>query len=124
KNMLMKYAALNPSLKNHPQATSSSPGRIFWQALNDANWMVYTGMAYDLIYNSLTTAERKKIEYGAFKPEVDFFTHDLKNWFNLIHNHAVWACAGVGIIGIATHNQDYIDMAMKGSDKKGNSGFI
>lgn len=124
KDMLMKYAALNPTLKNHPQATSNSPGRIFWQALNDANWMLYTGMAYDLIYNSLTSAERKKIEDGAFKPEVDFFTHDLKNWFNLIHNHAVWACAGVGIIGIATHNQDYIDMAMMGSDKKGNSGFI
>src|SRR5215218_3102473 len=29
KNLFIKYAALNPSLKNHPQATSSSPGRIF-----------------------------------------------------------------------------------------------
>jgi hypothetical protein len=124
KNMMLKYAALNPTLKNHPEATSSSPGRIFWQALNDANWMVYAGMAYDLVYNSLTPAERKIIEDGAFKPEVDFFTKDLKNWFNLIHNHAVWACAGVGIIGIATNNKDYIDMAMRGSEKDGKSGFI
>jgi oligo-alginate lyase len=124
KNMMLKYAALNPTLKNHPEATSSSPGRIFWQALNDANWMVYAGMAYDLVYNSLTPSERKIIEDGAFKPEVDFFTKDLKSWFNLIHNHAVWACAGVGIIGIATNNQDYIDMAMKGSEKNGRSGFI
>jgi len=124
KNMMLKYAALNPTLKNHPEATSSSPGRIFWQALNDANWMVYAGMAYDLVYNSLTPSERKIIEDGAFKPEVDFFTKDLKAWFNLIHNHAVWACAGVGIIGIATNNQDYIDMAMKGSEKNGKSGFI
>ncbi|HMK27301.1 MAG TPA: hypothetical protein VK483_14815, partial [Chitinophagaceae bacterium] len=75
RNMLLKYAVLNPTLKNHPQATSSSPGHIFWQALNDANWMVYAGMAYDLIYNSLSAEERKKIEEGAFKPEVDFFTH-------------------------------------------------
>lgn len=124
KNMMLKYAALNPTLKNHPEATSSSPGRIFWQALNDANWMVYTGMAYDLIYNSLTPAEHKIIEDGAFKPEVDFFTHDLKDWFNLIHNHAVWATAGVGIIGIATNNQDYIDMALKGTAKDGKRGFI
>lgn len=124
KNMMLKYAALNPTLKNHPEATSSSPGRIFWQALNDANWMVYAGMAYDLVYNSLTAAERKTIETGAFKPEVDFFTHDLKDWFNLIHNHAVWACAGVGIIGIATDNQDYIDMALKGTAKDGKRGFI
>src|SRR5580765_8357162 len=69
KNILLKYALLNPTLKNHPQATSSSPGHIFWQALNDANWLVYSGMAYDLIYNSLTIAERKIIEDGAFKPE-------------------------------------------------------
>lgn len=124
KQMMFKYAALNPTLKNHPEATSSSPGRIFWQALNDANWMVYAGMAYDLVYNALTPAERKTIEVGAFKPEVDFFTHDLKDWFNLIHNHAVWATAGVGIIGIATDNQDYIDMALKGTAKDGKRGFM
>ena len=98
KEMLLKYAVLNPTLKNHPQATSTSPGRIFWQALNDANWMVYAGMAYDLIYTSLSIAERKKIEDGAFKPEVDYLTKDLKEWFDRLHNHSVWACAGVGII--------------------------
>lgn len=124
KKMMLKYAALNPTLKNHPEATSSSPGRIFWQALNDANWMVYAGMAYDLIYNTLSKEEKSTIEQGAFKPEVDFFTKDLKNWFNLIHNHAVWSTAGVGIIGIATNNQDYIDMALKGTEKDGKSGFI
>lgn len=124
KDMLLKYAVLNPTLKNHPQATSASPGRIFWQALNDANWMVYAGMAYDLVYNSLSIADRKKIEDGAFKPEVDYFTKDLKEWFDRLHNHSVWACAGVGIIGIASNNQDYIDMALKGADKNGKSGFI
>jgi hypothetical protein len=124
KDMFMKYAALNPTLKNHPQATSSSPGRIFWQALNDANWLVYTGMAYDLIYNSLTAAERKKIEEGAFKPEVDFVTKDLQTWFDLIHNHGVWACAGVGIVGIATNNKEYVDMALYGTKKDGKSGFL
>ncbi|MEP6677497.1 MAG: heparinase II/III family protein [Ferruginibacter sp.] len=124
KNILLKYAVLNPGLKKHPQATSSSPGHIFWQALNDANWLVYTGMAYDLVYNSFTAAERKTIEDGAFKPEVDFFTKDLKPWFNLIHNHGVWACAGVGIVGIATNNKEYIDMALYGTEKDGKSGFM
>lgn len=124
KKMLLKYAVLNPTLKKHPQATSSSPGHIFWQALNDANWLVYTGMAYDLIYNSLSATERTTIEQGAFKPEVDFFTKDLAGWFDLIHNHGVWACAGVGIAGIATGNKDWVDMALYGTDKKGKSGFI
>lgn len=124
KQVMLKYADLNPTLKNHPQATSSSPGRIFWQALNDANWLVYAGMAYDLTYNSYTASERKKIEEGAFKPEVDFFTKEMPDWFDLIHNHAVWACAGVGIVGVATNNKDYIDMALYGTKKDGKSGFI
>ena len=124
KDLLIKYAALNPGLKSHPQATSAYPGHLFWQALNDANWLVYTGLAFDCINNYLTPAERKTIEDGAFKPEVDFFTHDLKSWFNLIHNHAVWACAGVGIVGIATDNKDYVDMALKGTEKDGKSGFM
>ena len=124
KDMLLKYAVLNPTLKNHPQATSNFPGRLFWQALNDANWMLYAGLAYDLIYNSLSPADRKKIEIGAFKPEVDYVTKDLKDWFNLLHNHAVWACAGVGVIGIASNNQNYIDMALYGTEKDKKSGFI
>jgi|SRR6218665_1390440 len=124
KKMLLKYAQLNPTLKKHPQATSSSPGHIFWQALNDANWLVYTGMAYDLVYNGVNAADRKTIEEGAFKPEVDFITKDLNAWFNLIHNHGVWACAGVGIVGIATNNKDYVDMALYGTAKDGKSGFI
>ena len=124
KQLFVKYAVLNPTLKNHPQATSNSPGRIFWQALNDANWLVYTGLAFDCIYDYLTPAERKIIADGAFKPEVDFFTIDLKDWFNLIHNHAVWACAGVGIVGIATDNKDYQQMALYGTQKDGKSGFL
>jgi hypothetical protein len=124
KKMLLKYAQLNPGLKKHPEATSSSPGRLFWQALNDANWLVYTGMAYDLVYNGIAAADRKVIEEGAFKPEVDFITKDLSGWFNLIHNHGVWACAGVGIVGIATGNKEYVDMALYGSAKDEKSGFI
>ncbi len=124
KNVFLKYAALIPTLKNHPEATSSSPGRIFWQALNDANWLVYSGLAFDCIHDYLTAAERKQITDGAFKPEVDYFTKDMKPWFNLIHNHAVWACAGVGIVGVATDNEDYVKMALYGTEKDGAAGFI
>lgn len=124
KDVLLQYARLNPTLPNHPQATSSSPGRIFWQALNDANWLVYAGMAYDLVHNAISPADQKIIQNGAFKPEVDFFTKEMPQWFNLIHNHAVWACAGVGIVGIASDNKDWVDMALYGTKKDGKSGFI
>ena len=125
KQLFLKYAKLNPTLPKHPEAVGNLAGHLFWQALNDANWLVYTGMAYDLIYNSLSGAERKTIEDGAFKPEVDYLTKGVSNnWFNWIHNHGVWACAGVGIIGIATDNKEYVDMALYGSNKDGKGGFM
>ncbi len=121
--VLLQYAKLNPGLKKHPQATSSSPGRIFWQALNDANWMVYTSMAYDMAFNGIKKSDRELITQNAFKPEVDFITQDLATWFNLIHNHAVWATAAVGMVGIATDNNQYIQLALKGNSGNGSSGF-
>ena len=124
RDILMKYATLNPTLQKHPQATSGSPGRIFWQALNDANWLVYSGMAFDMARNAFTQADIAAIEKGAFKPEVEYITKDLQRWFDLIHNHGVWACAGVGIVGLATNNKEYVDMALYGTAKNGNSGFL
>lgn len=124
KNMLLKYAILNPTLKKHPQATSPFAGHLFWQALNDANWMVYAGLAYDLVFNYLSAEERTKIEQGAFKPEVDYLAIEMKDWYDRLHNHSVWASAGIGIIGLATNNKDYVDMALYGSDKSGKVGFI
>lgn len=120
----LKYAALNPTLKNHPEATSTSPGRIFWQALNDANWLVYAGMAYDMIAKDLSVADKKTIADGAFKPIVDYFLGERKDWFNLIHNHAVWACAGVGIVGIATDNEEYVKAALYGFNAPERAGFL
>jgi hypothetical protein len=124
KQLFLKYARMVPTLAAHPESVGSLKGKIFWQSLNDANWLVYAGMAYDLVYNSLSATERKTIEDGAFKPIVDYFTKDLKSWFAWIHNHAVWASAGVGIVGIATGNKDYVDMALYGGNKDGNSGFF
>lgn len=124
KNILLKYATLNPSLKNHPQATSSSPGRLFWQALNDANWLVYAGLAYDLVNEQINNEDKRTIAEKTFAPIVNYFLDDQKQWFNLIHNHAVWATAGVGIVGIACNNDNYLQMALYGTEKDGKSGYI
>ncbi|HYE53911.1 MAG TPA: alginate lyase family protein, partial [Chitinophagaceae bacterium] len=77
-----------------------------------------------LTRNAFTAAEQKIIEDGAFRPEVDFITKDLQKWFDQVHNHGVWACAGVGIVGIATGNKEYVDMALYGIAKDGKRGFI
>ncbi len=124
KRAFLLYAQLNPDLPDHPQATSASPGKIFWQALNDANWLVYAGMAYDLVYNHLSVSDRETITEGAFAPIVNYFLTDRKDWFNLIHNHAVWACAGVGIVGYATDNKTYVNAALHGYKTNDKAGFL
>ena len=123
-DMLLQYADLIPTLKNHPHAKGSSPGRLFHQALNDANWLVYASQAYDCVYNYLSAEQRKKIENGAFRPLCDFLTKDLETWFNLIHNHGVWACAAVGMTGLAIGDDNLVQQALYGTNKDGKSGYI
>jgi len=124
RDMLLEYSKLIPGLKNHPEAKSSSPGRLFHQALNDCNWVVYAIQGYDAVYETLTPAERKQIEDGAFRPLCNYFTQDLKSWFNLVHNHGVWAATAVGMTGYALHDQKLVDMALRGTALDGKSGFL
>lgn len=124
RDVLLEYSKLVPTLKNHPEAKSTSPGRLFWQALNDANWLVYSIQGYDAVYETLTPAERKQIEDGAFRPLCNYFTQDLKSWFDLVHNHGVWAAAGVGMVGYAIHDKNLVNMALRGTDGSGKSGFL
>ncbi len=124
RDMLMQYSQLVPTLKNHPHARGSSPGRLFHQALNDCNWIVYSIQAYDAIYETLTPAERTTIENGVFRPLCRFLTSDLKPWFNLIHNHGVWAVSAVGMTGYVLNDQDLVQQALLGTNKDGKSGFL
>lgn len=124
KEIFLKYAQLNPTLKRHPEATSASPGKLFWQALNDANWLVYAGMGYDMVRNAFSPEEKKRIVEGAFWPETNYFTNEMKDWFNLIHNHAVWGCAGTGIVALATDDAELLEKSLKGADMDGKAGFF
>jgi oligo-alginate lyase len=124
RTMLLQYAALIPTLKNHPQAKSSSPGRLFHQALNDCNWIVQAIQGYDAVYDALSTEDRKTIENGVFRPLTSFLTKDLESWFNLIHNHGVWAVAAVGMTGYALQDKNLVEIALKGTKNDGKGGFL
>jgi oligo-alginate lyase len=122
--MLLQYAAMIPDLKNHPQAKSSSPGRLFHQALNDCNWIVQAIQGYDCVCPALSAADRTTIENGVFRPLANFLTKDLESWFNLIHNHGVWAVAAVGMTGYTLHDKTLVEMALKGTKNDGKGGFL
>ncbi len=130
-DMLLKYAELYPTLGFHPVQLSGTPGRIFWQTLNESVWLVHTSIAYDCVYDYLSDAERKRVEENLFRPIADFIMNGMdgntanNKVFNKMHNHGTWATAAVGMIGMAMGDDDLVDRALYGSDKSGKrGGFI
>ena len=123
KQLLLSYASLYPSLAEHPVKRSNYPGRMFWQVLNEAWWLVYAVQGYDAIRSQLTEAEREQIENGLFRPLADFLSIGSPNTFDRIHNHAAWAVAGVGTTGYVLDEEKYVELAFKGTSLDGTAGF-
>jgi hypothetical protein len=124
RDMLLQYARLYPTLGRHPAAANQAPGRLFWQSLNDMVWLVYAVQGYDAIRDTLSDADRQNIDTNVFRAMAKFLTTDDAGTFNLIHNHATWSCAGVGMTGYVLRDPDLVEMALKGTDKSGKSGFL
>lgn len=127
RNMLMKYADIYSTLPLHPAAKSESAGKLFWQTLNDAVWLVHTANAYDCVYNYISQKDKNYIEKQLFHPMADFLSDgNPKNYatFNRMHNHGTWAEAAVGMIGYVMHDKNLVDKALYGSSKDGKTGFI
>ena len=130
KDILLAYVDFYPSLDFHPLGLSGNPGRIFWQTLNESVFLVHTAVAYDCVYDFLSAEERACIEKEFFYPYTDFIMtglpHNRANtqMFNNLNNWATWACAGVGMIGIAMGDDSLVQKALYGSDLSGNGGFL
>jgi len=114
RDMLLEYAGMYPTLPIHPTDRSYATGKIFWQCLNDANWLVYVSQAYDAIYDFCTEAEREKLEKDLFRPYADFLSIDNPRFFNRIHNHSTWANAAVGMIGLVMNDEELVERALYG----------
>ncbi len=132
KDMLMRYEALYKNLPVHPKTRSYARGKLFWQCLNDSNWLVYVSQAYDCIYNYLTAEERKTLETNLFRPFADFISIQNPQFYNRVHNHSTWGNAAVGMIGLAMGDDALVDRALYGiknieisaNAKDNDGGFI
>lgn len=127
RSMLKEYAELYPKLGLHPVVKSATPGKLFWQALNECVWLVHTSMAYDCVYDYINPSDRKKIEKDLFYPIAHFISEgnaeNIKT-FNKMHNHGTWATASVGLIGYVMGDKELVNKALYGSKKDGKSGFL
>lgn len=114
KDMLFEYAKQYPTWPIHPKPRSYARGKLFWQCLNDSNWLVYTSQAYDCIYNYLSEEERTTLETDLFKPFADFISKENPQFFNRVHNHATWGNSAVGMIALAMDDDELLDRALNG----------
>jgi len=124
KKMLDEYAKLYPTLGPHPLAYKQVPGKIFYQSLNEAVWMVYTVQAYDCIYSWLQPEDRKRYEESIFRPMARWLSDEHPHEFNRIHNHGTWAVSAVGMLGLLLDDEDLVQKALYGTNKDGEGGFL
>jgi len=132
KDMLMQYEEMYKTLPLHPKTRSYARGKLFWQCLNDSNWLVYVSQAYDCIYNYLSEEERNKLETNLFKPFADHISIDNPQFYQRVHNHSTWGNAAVGMIGLVMNDQELIDRALYGikdlkldaKEKDDDGGFL
>ena len=124
RDVLLAYADLYPTLGEHPAKSNQQSGRLFWQVLNDAVWLVNAVQGYAEVRDSLTAAERDRIDAQVFRRAAQFLSVDSQDTFDRIHNHATWATAGVGMTGYLLGDRDLVERALLGSDKSGKAGFL
>ena len=124
RDLLLAYAALYPKLGPHPARSNDQRyGKLFWQVLNDAVWLVNGIQGYEEFRADLSPDERQRID-ALFRQMAQFLSVDSVATFDLIHNHATWATAGVGMTGYVLGDRDLVDRALKGSHKDGSAGFL
>lgn len=119
RDMLFQYEAMYKDLPLHPQTRSYARGKIFWQSLNDANWLLYASQGYDAIYDFLSQEQRDKLEDNLFRPFADQISIHTPKFFNRVHNHSTWGVAAVGMIGLVMQDEELIERALYGIENDG-----
>ena len=124
RNLLIAYADLYPTLGLHPKPKEQSPGRLFWQNLNESWWLVYSVQGYASIKDGLEAGDREKIEQDLLRGITTFLSEGSPETFNKIHNHGTWATTAVALTGYTIGDDDLVEKALFGLDKSGDYGFL
>ena len=122
--ILTSYADVYPDWGIHPAPKEQSPGRMFWQNLNESWWLVHASQGYGAIKDTLDAESREHIETNLLRNMSEFLSDGSPETFNKIHNHGTWATAAVGLTGYAIGDEDYVEQALMGLDKSGDAGFL
>jgi len=121
---MLDYADVYPDWGLHPAKKEQSPGRMFWQNLNESMFLLNTSQTYDATKDTLTAEQKEQIETNLLRNMADFLSVGAPETFNKVHNHGTWATAAVGLTGYAIDDEEYVQQALLGLDKSGEAGFL
>ena len=124
RQLLLAYARMYSELGPHPQPSKSSPGRLFWQSLNESVWLTYAIQGYELVRAVLDPRERECIEQRLLRPMARFLSVESPRVFDRVHNHGTWATAAVGMTGYVLDDPGLVEMALMGTGRDGKGGFL
>jgi len=122
--LLNDYAELYPKLGVHPERKEQSPGRLFWQTLNESVWLAYVIQGYDAVHDALDAGDRDRIETQLLRPMARFLSLESPEVLNKIHNHGTWAAAAVGMTGYVLDDESLVEIALMGTAGDGEAGFL
>lgn len=122
--LMTAYADVYPGWGLHPAKKEQSPGRMFWQNLNESWWLLHVAQGYGAVKDVLSVEQRSKIETDVLRNMAEFLSDGSPETFNKVHNHGTWATAAVGLTGYAIGDDDYVQQALLGLDKTGDAGFL
>ena len=121
---MLDYAEVYPGWGLHPAKKEQSPGRMFWQNLNESMFLLHVAPSYEAIKDTLSGEDKDKIETDLLRNMADFLSVGAPETFNKVHNHGTWATAAVGLTGYAIGDNEYVEQALLGLDKSGEAGFL
>lgn len=99
--LMIGYADVYPDWGMHPEQKEQSPGRMFWQNLNESWWLVHVAQSYGAIKGTLSDEQKEHIETNLLRNMARFLSVEAPETFDKIHNHGTWATAAVGLTGYA-----------------------
>ncbi|MBE7027260.1 MAG: alginate lyase family protein [Ruminococcaceae bacterium] len=108
--ILLGYAKVVPSYEVHGNVPYNKPGKIMAQVLSDAGVLIPIIRAYDITKDTFTKEEQELIEKDLL---LEVANHIMTHFTEQIHNHEVWLCAAVGMVGILLDNKELVDFALE-----------
>ena len=109
KKIILGYADNYCNYEVHGGIPYNHPGRFTSQVLSDAGPVYDLAQAYALLKDKFTEAERTHIERDLLRPAAE---HQKKYLTPQLHNHEVFICTSIAIVGLAIGDESLVDFAL------------